>query len=60
MTLNPQQVQRRNERRAAMSAEDRKLEAIETIADSMFDIKAELMSLNHHLAAIGRALPGKG
>lgn len=59
MTINPQQVQRRNERRATMTAENRKLEAIETIADSMFDIKTELMSLNHHLANISRALPTK-
>lgn len=54
MVLSPQQVKERQERRSQMTSEDRRLEALETIADSVFDIKVELMSIGRILAASSR------
>lgn len=54
--LQQKQIEERNQRRAGMTIEDRQLEALETIADSMSDIRNQLVSFNHTLAVISRTV----
>lgn len=52
--MDARQQQALQERRAGMSIEERQIEAIETIADALRDIRTQLVSANHHLGAISR------
>lgn len=54
MPLSPDQIKQRQTVRDNKVPEFRKIEALESIADNMLDIKMELMSLNRWAAAIAQ------
>lgn len=54
--MTPEQKKERAMQRAAIQLDHRTPIALEEIADSLTDIQAQLLSLNHHIAAIGRQL----
>jgi hypothetical protein len=55
--LNPQQQQKLAERRAAMSAEERQIAALEQIADNLFNVHGELVAIRSTIQAASRARP---
>jgi hypothetical protein len=53
--VSPGQVQKLQERRAGMSAEERQLEALETIADNMLEIRLELANIGRAIGSASRS-----
>lgn len=60
MSLTKEQIAERKAAREAKLVEHRTAEATESIADSLEEIRAQIVSLNHHMGTLVRTLGSIG